>query len=230
LESIPIEVLFYILEAVAVLVVLGIAFFIWKQMHNGRHQRHAEKVIHALGFKYIHNAVLPDGIDGLVFIDYLLLSPSGFIVLDLEHIEGHLFGGNTVDQWSQVVNNKTYKFNNPLYANQNKCQAVIWNIKQRLNTEELHGCDVQGWVAFTHAGDFPKGIPDQISMADDLAQNLGGNIDSDNAISDALINAWDTLNKISSTTRSGNTVVFNILCHFINIYILKNGVHYVLEL
>ena len=202
--SIPMDTVFYVFEAIAALVVLGIILFIWKQMQKGKHQRHAQKVIESLGLKYLHNMVLPDGVDGLVFIDYLILVPSGFVVLDVEHVEGHLFGGETVDQWSQVVNNKTYKFNNPLYANQQKCQAIMWNIEQQDNIENKPDCQTHGWVTFTNAGNFPKGIPSKVSMIDDLKQNLDELITSDQTISDALKATWDTLQNIAISTRAEN--------------------------
>ena len=204
MTSIPIDTLFYILEAVIALVVFGVIFFIWKQMKRGRHQRHAQKVIESLGRKFLHNAVLPDGVDGLAFIDYLILVPSGFIILDVEHIEGHLFGGETVDQWSQVVNNKTYKFNNPLYSIQRKCQAIIWNIEQQDSIVKKPDWQTYGWVTFTNAGDFPKGIPRQASMIDNLKQNLGELVTSDQPISDELNKMWDELQDIAIRTRAEN--------------------------
>jgi hypothetical protein len=207
MSSIPMETLFYVLEAIAALLVLGVIFFIYKQMKKGRHQRHAQKVIESLGIKYLHNAVFPDGVDGLVFIDYLLFSPSGFIVLDVEHVEGHLFGGETVDQWSQVVNNKTYKFNNPLYANQQKCQAIIWNLEQQTDADGIKPkleSQTHGWVTFTNAGDFPKGIPKQVCMIDELTENLNKLIVTQQPVNEALINAWVTLQDIAISTRAEN--------------------------
>jgi len=205
MSSIPMEYLFYALEAVAALLVIGVGFFIWKQMCKSRHQRHAQKVLESLGVKQLRNLVLPDGVDGLVFIDYLLLSPNGFVVLDLEHIEGHLFGGESVDQWSQVQNNKTYKFSNPLYANQTKCQALNWNIQQQATAGNNYEWEVKGWVAFTHAGNFPKGIPAQVSMIDTLKKNLDEFINSEQPISDELKKTWEALHNLSINTQAQNT-------------------------
>lgn len=204
MASIPTDTVFYIFEAIAVLSFFGIIFFIWKQMNKGKHQRHAQKIIQSLGVKHLHNLVLPDGIDGLVFIDYLLLSPSGFIVLDVDHIEGHLFGGETVDQWSQVINNKTYKFNNPLYANQRKCQAVIWNIEQQAGIDNKPDCQIHGWVTFTNAGNFPKGIPEQVCMIDELKQSLNDLTRADQPINETLNTAWEALHNLSIDTRAEN--------------------------
>ena len=207
MTSIPIEIVFYFFEAAAALLTIGVIFFLWKQTRKTCHQRHVQKVIESLGVKYLHNAVFPDGVDGLVFIDYLLLSPLGFIVLDIGHNEGHLFGGETVDQWSQVVGNKTYKFTNPLYDNQNKCQALIWNIKQQAQQANINvdpNWETHGWVAFTNAGNFPKGIPKQVSMIDDLKQNLGDLITMDQTVSEELSNIWEALHNLSIDTRAAN--------------------------
>ena len=207
MTSIPIETLFYFFEAVAALLTIGVIFFIWKQTRKTSHQRHAHKVIESLGVKYLHNLVFPDGVDGLIFIDYLLLTPLGFIVLDIEHSEGHLFGGETVDQWSQVVHKKTYKFNNPLYANQNKCQALVWNIKRQAQQANINvdpNWETHGWVAFTNAGNFPKGIPKQVSMIDDLKQNLGDLITSNIPVSEELNTLWEALQNLSIDTRAAN--------------------------
>jgi hypothetical protein len=207
MESVSIEVTFYVLAAVTALVLVVVIFFFWKQSRKNRHQRHAHKVVDSLGVKYLRNVVLPDGIDGLVFIDYLLLVPGGFVVLDTQHSEGHLFGGETIDQWSQVINNKTYKFNNPLYDNQRACQAVQWNLQHTIKAEnspaDTHW-QIHGWVAFSNAGNFPKGIPTQVSMIDELKNSLAPFINNDNSIDEHLRKAWDALHHLSITTQTEN--------------------------
>jgi len=206
MESVSINVVVYALEAFTALVLIGVIFFLRKQSHKGKHQRHTHKVIEFLGVKYLHNVVLPDGIDGLVFIDYLLLVPDGFVVLDTQDSEGHLFGGETIDQWSQVINNKTRKFNNPLYDNQSACQAVLWNLQHTIKTDNSSPYtqwQVQGWVTFSNAGNFPKGIPAQVSMIDELKDNLAPLITNNN-IDEKLQKTWDALCKLSTMTRAEN--------------------------
>jgi hypothetical protein len=204
---ITIEMAFYILEAiVAVSFVAGI-FYVWKQTRKSKHQRHAHNVVDSLGVKYLRDVVLPDGIDGLVFIDYLLLVNNGFVVLNTENSEGHLFGGETVDQWSQVINNKTYKFNNPLYANQSACQAVLWNLQhhdKQENVTDHTQWQAQGWVVFSSAGNFPKGIPEHVSMIDGLANNLAPLINDKNPADEKLLNAWRILQETSASTQAEN--------------------------
>lgn len=209
--SVSIEVVFYVFEAITAFGLIAVVFFFWRQSQKSKQQRHTRKVIESLGVKYLHDIVLPDGVDGLIFIDYLLLVPTGFVVLNTEYSEGHIFGGETVDQWSQVINNKTYKFNNPLYANQTACQALLWNLQH--NIEEADSSNnpqwqVRGWVAFSNAGNFPKGIPAQVSMIDELKTNLAplinDNPDADNNIDENLQNAWNALHNLSISTQAEN--------------------------
>ena len=162
----------------------------------------------SLGVKFIRDAVFPDGVDGLVFIDYLLLVPNGFVVIDMRHSEGHLFGGETVDQWSQVINNKTYKFDNPLYSNQSECQAVTWSMQNKIDpagTQNNKQWNVQGWVVFSNAGNFPKGIPARVCMIDELKDKLGELLDTDKTIDDELHTVWEALHNLSITTRLENS-------------------------
>lgn len=214
------------LALVAVVLIAGVAWYGWDRFRKTRHQRHIHKVIESLGVDYRRDIVLPDGVEGLAFIDYLLLVPDGVVVLDVQHVEGHLFGGEAVDQWSQVVNNRTYKFSNPLYANQTKCQTVLWNVEQmrangtvsdpqhnrRVSDKTLHW-DVHGWVAFSNAGNFPKGIPAKVSLIDDLPRDLasliqGKEVQGTESASiseeDAAITRriWDQLYDVAVATRA----------------------------
>lgn len=194
---------FYALAGVATLLLLGTVWYFRQQARQTRHQRHVERVIDRLGVDYHRDIVLPDGIDGLAFIDYLLLTPAGLIVLDVEHCRGHLFGGETVDQWSQVVDNKTYKFPNPLYANQTHCQAVLWNLSALhpgdgdANRERVHG-----WVVFDNAGDFPKGIPARVSSIDRLKADLAQWLNHPGPVDEQARADWKQLQQISLDARA----------------------------
>ena len=54
------------------------------------------------------------GIDGFFFIDYLILLPRRILALNLQSLEGNVFGGENIELWTQVENNKSAKFKNPL--------------------------------------------------------------------------------------------------------------------
>jgi hypothetical protein len=179
------------------LVLLGLAaWYFWCQTQKQRHERHVDAVIRSLGLPFIKDVVLPDGVDGLVFVDYLLLTPKGVVALDIQQQEGVLFGGDTVDQWSQVVHNRTYKFPNPVYDHQTRLQALKWNAKA-LGNDDLA---VWGWVVFSNAGNFPKGIPKGVRMIDDVAKELVGTA-GETAIPESLQSLWHELHDKAIATR-----------------------------
>lgn len=181
------------LSITAAVVIIAAAWYFWCQHKKSRYERQVEKTIQSLGVEYLKDTVLPDGVDALAFIDYLLLAPKGFVVLDIKHLNGLLFGGVNVDHWTQVVKGKTYKFNNPLYAHQHNCQAVQWN---------GNGIDVFGRVVFSNAGSFPKGIPKGVSMIDNLKTDLAELL-SDSPIPDGQRKVWERLRDTSIATRAG---------------------------
>lgn len=193
----------YIYVGIVAIVVVGFGIFLCRQFTKNKHQRHIEKTLESLQLKYIKDIVLPDGVDGLAFIDYLLLIPNGVVVLDIHYNKGHLFGGESIDLWSQVVNQRTYKFANPLYANQHKCQAVSWNVKPLIKNNE--NWTAFGRIVFSNAGNFPKGIPEHVSMIDDLHSDLEKLTDMTQPVSDSARDLWDKLHDLSRSTKTHNT-------------------------
>ncbi|MCF6210114.1 MAG: NERD domain-containing protein [Gammaproteobacteria bacterium] len=178
----------------ATLLALPLAFWYFRRRHQAsQHECHITEVIDSLGVPSLHNVVLPDGIDGLAFIDYLLLMPKGIVVLSLEHREGLLFGGRSVDRWTQVINGKTLKFDNPLYTHPHQRQAVEWN------TEDIATC---GCVVFSNAGQFQKGIPSGCCMIDDLPAKIAPLLGSTSEIPKPLHEAWAHLQNLSTTSQA----------------------------
>ncbi len=193
----------YSLVTAGAIFVIATGWYFWRHLEKTRHQRQIHKVLESLGTKYLHDIILPDGIEGYTYIDYLLLTPNGMIVLDINFSEGHLFGGESVDQWTQVVNNKTYKFNNPLYNNLTKCQAVLWNVKNR-TAEDVpvnNNLETHGWIAFSSAGNFPKGIPDHVSMISNLKNDLEEKFNLSAGANESIQKIWDQLHDLSIATR-----------------------------
>ena len=186
----------------SILVSVG-GWYYWRHLDKSWNQRQVSQVLESIGVSYIQDIILPDGIEGYTYIDYLLLTPKGIVVLDINLSQGHLFGGESVDEWTQIVNKKTYKFRNPLYDNQTKCQAVRWNISNNIseNTDTSENLETHGWIAFSSAGNFPKGIPDNISMIKDLNDDLEKKFNLSANSSGSSQDILDELFALSTTTR-----------------------------
>ncbi len=135
----------------------------------------------------ISQVAIPDGFDNYLTIDYCVLTSKGIIVLTIQNYSGLLFGGDTIDHWTQVYERKSYKFENPLRFN----ETCITAIKQ-----VVAGVEVIGKVVFSNAGEFAKGQPSGVSMLNQLKNDLGDFAD-DNEPNDKLKEQWRHLEAIA---------------------------------
>ncbi len=122
-----------------------------------------DKVLRPLRNEEVRSVVIPDGIGGLIEIDRLVLTDRGFLVIETYPISGHLFGSEQIDQWTQIVDGRSFKFANPLRHIHNAKYAL-----QLLAPKVPIFCR----VVFTAASDFPKGRPDDVSTLLSLEQDL----------------------------------------------------------
>ncbi|HKK05843.1 MAG TPA: nuclease-related domain-containing protein [Gammaproteobacteria bacterium] len=137
---------------------------LWPRMRGKVRERRMRRVIERCGLDFVKDVMLPDGMDGITHIDYLLLRPDTIVVADLKRYQGILFGAEHIDQWTQLVGQKSFKFPNPLFKNELDVMAV---------KAQVPAAPITGRVIFSDEGSFPKGIPAGVSMLGTLAQDLG---------------------------------------------------------
>jgi len=135
------------------------------------------------GCEYLRNVMVPDGVGGEIHLDFLVLTVSGLVVADVKDYRGVLFGGEKTDQWTQLVNQHSYRFDNPLFQN----QLRVATLKTLLGEVPVRGC-----VAFTASGRFPRGMPGGVYMLDRLLGELDCAA-GDGALSVKLRLAWAQL-------------------------------------
>lgn len=146
-------------------------------------QRRVARLIKSLNTEFLKNAGFPDGMDGTVFVDYLVLTPSGILVMDLQDYAGFIFGAANIDQWTQMVRRRGFKFENPLHQNAWRVQAV-----QALVTD----APVLGRVVFSSVSQFPKGVPEGVSHVSTVIADLAPLFDN-KFVTDTLRKSWDDL-------------------------------------
>lgn len=174
----PQEVLFGGLAVAAFLTGLMI-WLRWRR--KTADERRVLKAVKAMSRTYLRDLIIPDGLDGFLAIDYLLLTPGGVLVLDVQNYGGVLFGGERIDQWTQMVGHRSYKFDNPLRQNISRVQAVKALIPD---------VPVKGRVVFGNNGSFPKGVPAGVSMLGGLKEDLAS-LFSDEQIPESWLAAWE---------------------------------------
>jgi hypothetical protein len=143
----------------AVIVMPVLLFLFRTQLKNWRQERNIRKVIRRLGVRSMENIHLPDGTGGEVTIAHLLLGRDAILVIGVMRFEGLIFGSSHTDQWTQVINRRSYKFDNPDHYLQRQINAV------RLIAPSAR---VSGWHLFGHGAKFPKDKPDNVLQPGDI--------------------------------------------------------------
>lgn len=164
----------------ALLLLLGI----WLYLYKTATKRRIRKVIRQLGETHLTDILIPDGLGGQIQIDYLVNMPGGLLILDFINLDGNLFGGEKLDQWAQVQGMRTHRFRNPLYDNQMRAASV---------RDLVPEVPVVSRVVFSPTGSFPKGMPEGISMLDQLAKDIEAEV-SPKALPDGVRSSvWEKI-------------------------------------
>lgn len=144
------------------------------------------KLLKNIGLECLHNVVIPDGMDGHIFIEYLVLMPSKIFILGVKKFRGLIFAAEHIDFWTQVIGNKSYKFENPL--KQIETNVVFLN-------SVLEDSEVGKKVLFINGSDFPKGKPENIVSIDEVKQWKREQITT--SATAAIQKDWDALVSLS---------------------------------
>jgi hypothetical protein len=159
----PEQLTFLVSAAVVVAVALLLTAVIVRV--SRRRQISLKQVLRRISAARLVDVLIPDGLDGEIHLDHLLLTPQGLVVVDIRNVHGSVFGGEQMDDWTVLSSVRRYTFRNPLGALAARVHAV-----RRLAGQ----VPVTGRVVLVgqHV-DFPGGhIPGVITLPD-LEQEFG---------------------------------------------------------
>ena len=115
----------FLAAVLATIIVMPVLLFLFRnQLRNWRQEHNIRKVIRRLGVRSMKNIHLPDGTGGEVTIAHLLLGRDAILVIGVMRFEGLIFGSPHTDQWTQVINRRSYKFENPDHYLQRQINAI----------------------------------------------------------------------------------------------------------
>jgi len=135
----------------------------------------------------IKDIIVPDGIGGLLEIEHLILMEQGLLLIETYPMSGNMFGAETIDQWTQLIDGRSYKFANPLRHIRTSRQALMILAP---NTPIF--CR----VVFNADSIFPKGKPDEVSVLSSLSDDLL-NIQSSTVKMDQSSKVWQRIMRIA---------------------------------
>jgi len=119
--------------------------------------------LNRLGVKQISCFKCPDGLGDHFIIDRLILRRDGISLLVFKCYPGKIFCADQIDDWTQMVGKKSYRFTNPLYELECQIKAVSACVPD---------VPVDGFLFFDHLTEFPKGHPDRVIHLKNIPQQL----------------------------------------------------------
>jgi hypothetical protein len=148
------------LAVLMILVVVLILMYLFRDPLNyWREGRRIAWSAKRLGARMLHDISLPDGMGGDINLDFLVLAPDAILVIGVKRYDGLIFGSPRTDEWTQVINSRSYKFPNP-----------DTHLKQQISAVRilLPKIPVRGLHLFTDNAVFPKDKPANVLQAKDL--------------------------------------------------------------
>jgi hypothetical protein len=144
----------------AALLLLGTAGYVAYGAYQRRSRRKGLLArLERIGYRAVHQVLVPDGMGGFIHIDHLLLTPRGVLLLDTRRVAGLIFGGDQMSDWTVMGRGRRFTFDNPQPALYDRIAAVKALVGE---------VPVEGRLLFSNLGKFTKGKPKYVMMLDGI--------------------------------------------------------------
>ena len=148
----------WVLIAAAATVGFAVSW-LWRWYRQYSNRKNLRAIVTAAGSDHLVDMLVPDGMGGGFHVDFLLLTSRGILVIDLRDVQGNIFGGDQMAEWTVMDGPRRFTFTNPQSALYDRIAAV----------KAVAGdVPVEGRIVFTRRGRFPKGLPKWTLMVDSL--------------------------------------------------------------
>ena len=176
----------------AAIVVLLVTWLIYRRRIGGDR---LQRVLDEISYDRVDGILIPNGDDGEIQIDHLLLTARGLLIVDIKDVAGTVFGSDKMEKWTVISNKHRFTFSNPQPALYDRIAAVRHIVRQ---------VPVEGRVIFLDEAEFTKGVPDLVADIDQLQADFG---EPDKAAGKFKIEAfkphWDLVRKAALGSQVG---------------------------
>ncbi len=135
------------------------------------------------------NIIIPDGVGGLLEVEHIVLLDQGVLLIETYEMDGNLFAADNIDQWTQLINGRSFKFKNPLNH--------IYITKQALATL-MPKVPIFTRIVFNGDASFPKGKPDEVLVLDDMEKDMQPVLNAPR-MSSQMKTSWERCLRIART-------------------------------
>jgi hypothetical protein len=157
--------------------------------------REVERTLRTIGRDAVRGVVVPEGGEGPIYIECVLVGARALVVLDLRDVRGAVFGSEKMDEWTVLDGVKRFTFRNPLVALHDRVNALRHHLGDEV--------EVQGRIVFSSRASFPKGVPPRAVALRGLAVELADSLGADDApMASAVEAALPKLLALGTSNRS----------------------------
>ena len=174
----------WLLAAVLVLLVF---WLVYRRRASGDR---LHRVLNEIGYDRLDGLVLPNSDEGEIQIDSILLTSQGLLILHIKDAQGAVFGGDKLQDWTVISEDRRYTFSNPQPALYDRIAAVRNIVRQ---------VPVEGRVLFLDGAEFAKGVPSMVCTLDELVAEFG---EKDKAAAQRKVEAFKPHWELLQTERS----------------------------
>jgi hypothetical protein len=184
-----------LLLVVAVLLLL-LLLFVYRRRRS--EDRSLAKIFAAIAFERIDGLVVPNGDDGEIQIDHLLLTSNGLLIIDVKDVVGTVFGSDKMQDWTVINDERRFTFANPQPALYDRIAAIRSIVRQ---------VPVTGRVLFLDGASFTKGVPNLVCKFDELLEEF---VDRDRTNAKMKVEAfkphWERIRASAVGSESGKLI------------------------
>ena len=174
-------------QRIAALAAVALLFVVWLIYRRSARDNRLQRMFDDICYDRIDDFLIPNGDDGEIHIDHLLLTSSGLLIVDVKDVDGTVFGSDKMEKWTVISNKHRFTFSNPQPALFDRIAAVRNIVRQ---------VPVAGRLLFLDGGEFTKGIPELVADIDGLHDEFN---EPDKAAGKFKIEAfkphWDLIRK-----------------------------------
>ena len=168
--------------ALVIILTASGSFVVYRWLVKDRYLKKVNKTVKKISCDFFKDKSLDLGEDQYAFFDYLFLSRQGIIALEIKNFSGHIYAAPGINEWTQIIERKSYKFTNPFFDLEQKIDLL----KQIVPEQEI-----SGMILFAEKADFPKGRPDNVVRINELIGLFGKACTADAA--SPYLSGWNHL-------------------------------------
>jgi hypothetical protein len=172
----------------AVGAIAAAVYFVRDWLRQVRARKAIDNVISSVAFDELRNVLVPTGTGDQIHVHYLLLTQHGLLVVDLFDVQGVIFAGEKMAQWSVFGPKRHHTFTNPLPMLEDRVMAV----RQLAGETPVHGR-----IVFSMRGEFPKGRPESVIRLDELQDGFPVVERSPGGVAAAFAPVWDRIKQVA---------------------------------